>query len=392
MAVQAGDLCATVEAFFDSEILPRHRDWLDHVARREAAPFLPALQAKARAAGLWNLGLTERMSNRDYAPLAEIMGRLPWASEVFNCQAPDVPNMIMLQAAATAEQQKRWLEPLLAGEIRSVFCMTEPDVASSDATNIAATAVIDGDDVVLNGKKWWATGLGDPRARVAIFMGRTPDASKDRHHQHSMVVVPLDAPGVEIARMLPVFGGHDEPHGHGEVHFNAVRVPRANLIGAPGMGFEIAQGRLGPGRIHHCMRCVGAAEAALELAVRRGQSRAAFGRPVIDLGGNRERVAEARILIDQVRLLVLHAAWKIDRVGSRAAMAEISAIKVAAPRMLQRVVDYAIQIHGATGLSGDTPLPGFFAQARTLRIADGPDEVHLAVIARFELAKHAESR
>ena len=350
------------------------------------------LKARAKGEGLWNLFLPDAelgagLSTLEYAPVAEEMGHSLLAPEVFNCNAPDSGNMEVLWKYGSPEQKRQWLAPLLAGEIRSVFCMTEPDVASSDATNMQATATVDGDWVVLNGRKWWTSGLGDPRARVAIFMGRTPDASKDRHHQHSMVLVPLDAPGVEVRRMLPVFGDYDEPHGHGEVDFTDVRVPRANLIAGPGMGFEIAQGRLGPGRIHHCMRCVGAAEAALDLMIERGTSRTAFGKPLIDLGGNRERVAEARVAIDQARLLTLYAAWKVDQVGAIAAMTEVSAIKVAAPRMLQKVVDDAIQMHGGAGVSADTLLPGFFAQARSLRIADGPDEVHLGVIARIELAK-----
>jgi alkylation response protein AidB-like acyl-CoA dehydrogenase len=268
--------------------------------------------------------------------------------------------------------------------------MTEPDVASSDATNMEATAILDGDDVVLDGRKWWSSGIGDPRAKVAIFMARTPDdrtGHAGRHNQHSMVLVPLDAPGVEILRMLPVYGSYDAPHGHGEVAFTDVRVPRTNVIGGLGMGFEIAQGRLGPGRIHHCMRCIGAAEKSLELMIDRGMARTAFGKPILNLGGNRERVADARIAIDQARLLTLYAAWKLDQVGALAAMTEISAIKVVAPNVLQRVVDDAMQLHGGAGMSDDTPLAGFFAQARSLRIADGPDEVHKGLIARIELAR-----
>ena len=351
-----------------------------------------ALKAQAREAGLWNLFLPDEhhgpgLTTLEYAPVAEAMGHSLMAPEIFNCNAPDSGNMEVLWKYGSPEQQARWLRPLLDGEIRSVFCMTEPDVASSDATNMQATAIVEGDEVVLNGKKWWSSGAGDPRARIAIFMGRAPDASKDRHHQHSMVLVPLDTAGVEITRMLPVFGGWDEPHGHGEIHFTNVRVPVENLIAGAGMGFEIAQGRLGPGRIHHCMRCVGAAEAALALMIDRGSSRTAFGKPLVNLGGNRERIAEARVAIDQARLLTLYAAWKIDQVGALAAMTEVSAIKVAAPRMLQRVVDDAIQLHGGAGVADDTLLPGFFAQARSLRIADGPDEVHLGLIARLELMK-----
>ena len=332
------------------------------------------------------------LSTLEYAPIAEAMGRSLLAPEVFNSSAPDTGNMEVLVRYGSEEQKRAWLDPLLRGDIRSVFCMTEPDVASSDATNMQATARVDGDDVFLDGTKWWASGIGDPRSKVAIVLARTSSPSSDRHHQHTMVLVPLDAPGVEIRRMLPVFGHYDPPHGHGEVRFHGVRVPRANVIGGPGMGFEIAQGRLGPGRIHHCMRCVGAAERALELMIDRGLSREAFGKPLINLGGNRERVAEARIAIDQARLLTLHAAWKLDQVGPLAAMTEISAIKVVAPNMLQRVVDDAIQIHGGAGLSDDTPLTGFFAQARALRLADGPDEVHRGLIARIELMKRGAAR
>ncbi|RKH31774.1 acyl-CoA dehydrogenase family protein [Corallococcus sicarius] len=360
-------------------------------------PVMAELKARAKAEGLWNLFLPDAklgagLSTLEYAPLAEQMGRSFMAPEVFNCSAPDTGNMEVLFRYGSPEQQEQWLKPLLAGDIRSVFCMTEPDAASSDATNMQATAVVDGDSVVLNGRKWWSSGLGHPNAKVAIFMGRTPGTGADRHHQHSMVLVPLDAPGVEIIRMLPVYGDHDAPHGHGEVHFHDVRLPLSALISGPGMGFEIAQGRLGPGRIHHCMRCIGAAERALELMIDRGMGRTAFGKPLLNLGGNRERVAEARIAIDQARLLTLYAAWKLDDVGAMGAMTEISAIKVVAPNVLQQVVDDAIQLHGGAGVSRDTPLAGFFAQARSLRIADGPDEVHKGVITRIELAKRGFSR
>ncbi len=355
------------------------------------------LKARAKAEGLWNLFLPDAklgagLSVLEYAPLAEEMGRSFIAPEVFNCSAPDTGNMEVLWKYGSEEQKQRWLTPLLAGEIRSVFCMTEPEVASSDATNMQATAVVEGDEVVLDGGKWWSSGLGHPNAKLIIFMARTPDTGGDRHHQHSMVLVPMDAPGVNIRRMLPVFGDYDAPHGHGEVHFDNVRVPRSNIISGPGMGFEIAQGRLGPGRIHHCMRCLGAAEKALELMIDRGMKRTAFGKQLLNLGGNRERVAEARVAIDQARLLTLYAAWKMDAVGALGAMTEISAIKVAAPNVLQKVVDDAIQIHGGAGVSQDTMLSGFFAQARTLRLADGPDEVHKGLIARIELAKRGFSR
>ncbi|WNG37328.1 acyl-CoA dehydrogenase [Archangium violaceum] len=369
-------------------------DW----RRWQVPPIVEELKARARAEGLWNLFLPDAklgagLSTLEYAPIAEEMGHSFIAPEVFNCNAPDTGNMEVLYRYGSEEQKARWLTPLLAGEIRSVFCMTEPDVASSDATNMQATAVVEGDEVVLNGKKWWSSGIGDPRAKIAIFMARTPDAGTDRHHQHSMVLVPLDTKGVEIKRMLPVFGDYDAPHGHGEVHFRDVRVPRANIIGGPGMGFEIAQGRLGPGRIHHCMRCIGAAEEALDLMIHRGMNRTAFGKPLLNLGGNRERVAEARIAIDQARLLTLYAAWKLDELGALGAMTEISAIKVVAPNVLQKVVDDAIQLHGGAGVSGDdTQLASFFAQARTLRLADGPDEVHKGLITRIELAKRGFSK
>jgi alkylation response protein AidB-like acyl-CoA dehydrogenase len=381
---------APIEAAYFAE-LGQHvhdGDW----RRWRVPPVMGELRAAARAAGLWNLFLPDAelgggLSTLDYAPVAEAMGRSLLAPEVFNCQAPDTGNMEVLWKYGSPAQRERWLTPLLAGEIRSVFCMTEPGVASSDATNLEATITPDGDHVVLNGRKWWSSNLGHPDARIAIFMGRSPDAARDRHHQHAMVLVPLDTPGVRVERMLTVYGDYDAPAGHGEVTFERVRVPRENVIGELGMGFEIAQGRLGPGRIHHCMRCVGAAEEAFALLVARGSARTAFGRPLLDLGGNRERLAEARLAIDQARLLTLYAAWRLDRVGAHAAMKEISAIKVVAPRVLQQVVDLAVQIHGGLGVTRDTPLTGFFAQARSLRIADGPDEVHLALIARLELGR-----
>ena len=351
------------------------------------------LKAAARAEGLWNLFLPDAqagagLTTLEYAPLAEEMGRSVLAPEAFNCSAPDTGNMELLWHFGTAAQKERWLGPLLNGRIRSTFCMTEPDVASSDPTGLRSTIAADGGDLVLNGRKWWSTGIGHPRCEVAIFMG-VSDPQAGRHRRHSMVLVPLATPGVTIKRMLPVFGFHDEPHGHGEVWFEDVRVPRENLVGTLGQAFEIAQARLGPGRIHHCMRAIGAAERALELMVTRGLARSAFGRPLLDLGGNRERVADLRVAIDQARLLTLHAAWRIDTVGARAAMAEISAIKLAAPQALQAVVDAAIQIHGAAGISDDVPLAHLFILARVLRIADGPDEVHRAVIAAAELARHS---
>ena len=360
-------------------------------------PAMEPLKAKAKVEGLWNLFLPDAklgagLSTLEYAPIAEATGRSLMAPEVFNCNAPDSGNMEVLYRYGSDAQKKQWLEPLLAGEIRSVFCMTEPDVASSDATNMQATAVVTGDEVVLDGAKWWTSGLGDPRAKIAIFMARTPNESGNRHSQHSMVLVPLDTPGVDIRRMVKVFGDYDAPHGHGQVRFNKVRVPVENFIAGPGRGFEIAQGRLGPGRIHHCMRCIGAAERALELMIDRGMKRTAFGKPLLNLGGNRERVAEARVAIDQARLLTLHAAWKLDELGALGAMTEIAAIKVVAPSMLQKVVDDAIQIHGGEGVSQDTMLTGFFAQARSLRLADGPDEVHKGLIAKLEISKRGHGR
>ena len=391
----------SVSAFIDAHIAPVEASYWQEV--REANPdgnwrnwtvhpLLETLKEKARAAGLWNLFLPDPaygpgLTTLEYAPVAEAMGRSLLAPEVFNCSAPDSGNMEVLWRYGTDAQKARWLSPLLAGEIRSVFCMTEPDVASSDATNMAATAIVDGDEVILSGRKWWSSGIGDPRAKLAIFMGRTPSPTASRHQQHTMVLVPLDTPGVTIKRMLPVFGHFDAPHGHGEVHFESVRLPADHILKGPGRGFEIAQGRLGPGRIHHCMRCIGAAERALGLMIDRGMSRSAFGKPLLNLGGNREKVADARIAIDQARLLTLFAAWKLDKVGAMAAMTEISAIKVVAPNVLQRIVDDAIQLFGGAGLSDDTPLAGFFAQARSLRLADGPDEVHRGLIARIELAK-----
>ncbi|RWU11572.1 acyl-CoA dehydrogenase [Pseudidiomarina gelatinasegens] len=364
------------------------RDW-------QVAPIIEELKVKAKEAGLWNLFLPDAklgagLSTLDYAPLAEVMGHSIIAPEIFNCNAPDTGNMEVLYHFGTSQQKQTWLTPLLNGEIRSVFCMTEPDVASSDATNMQASIVADGDDVVIQGRKWWSTGLGHPNAKFAIVMGLT-DADAPKHQRHSMVLVPLDTPGVTIERMLPAFGEYDAPYGHGEVLFENVRVPKTNVIGALGDGFKIAQGRLGPGRIHHCMRALGAAEKALQLYMRRGQDRIAFGKPLLQLNGNLERVADMRIAIDQARLLTFYAAWKIDQVGAMKALAEISAIKVAAPNVLQKVVDEAIQLYGGAGMSQDTPLPALYAMARALRIADGPDAVHRATIAKVELAKYREA-
>lgn len=397
LSSRSRDTLARVRAFITTHIEPIEEDYFRELrAKNHGAdwtqwsvpPVIDELKARARGEGLWNLFLpTSGLSTLEYAPLAEAMGHSLLAPEVFNCNAPDSGNMEVLYHYGSDAQKQQWLEPLLAGEIRSVFCMTEPEVASSDATNINAWIVEDGEELVLNGRKWWSTGLGHPRAKIAIFMGRS-NPENDRHHQHSMVLVPLDTPGVRIERMVPAFGELDEPYGHGEVTFENVRVPKANLIAGPGRGFEIAQGRLGPGRIHHCMRAIGAAEKALALMIRRGLSRVAFGKPLIELGGNRERIAAHRVAIDQARLLTLYAAWRIDTAGVRNAMTEISAIKVVAPNVLQRVVDDAIQMFGGAGVSTDVPLTSLFAMARSLRIADGPDEVHLGLIARLELKKH----
>ncbi|AMO69877.1 acyl-CoA dehydrogenase [gamma proteobacterium BDW918] len=378
----------------EAELLPAmlaSRDGGDWTKWR-VDPRIEALKAEAKGLGLWNFFLhdAERgagLSTLEYAPLAEEMGRSHIAAQIFNCNAPDTGNMEVLWKYGSEAQKQQWLEPLLEGKIRSVFFMTEPDVASSDATNMEATIIEDGDDLILNGKKWWSSGVGDPRCEIGIFMGvSNPEAA--RHSQHSMVLVPMKTPGVVIKRMLPVFNAYDAPEGHGEVWFENVRVPKSNMILGAGRGFEIAQGRLGPGRIHHCMRALGAAEKALELMIKRGKSRIAFGKPLINLGGNQERIANLRIAIDQARLLTLYAAWKIDNVGALAALTEISAIKVVAPNVLQDVVDAAIQIHGGAGVSNDTPLAGMFAMARVLRLADGPDEVHRGLIARMELAKY----
>ncbi|MGL6236014.1 MAG: acyl-CoA dehydrogenase family protein [Segniliparus sp.] len=398
-SAQAERYIAEVGAFVREEVEPREHEFLAAVAKDPWAvpPMIDELKAKAKSAGLWNLFIPKEigrgpgLTNLEYAPLAEIMGRLNWASEVFNCNAPDTGNMEVLLRYGSPEQQERWLEPLLEGEIRSAFGMTEPQVASSDATNMEATAVVDGDEIVLNGRKWWSTGIGHPDCEVIIFMGLTdPDA--DAHRRHSMVLVPVDAPGVKVERMLTVFGYDEAPYGHAEVSYTDVRVPLENVIAGPGRGFEIAQGRLGPGRIHHCMRTIGLAERALEFGCRRGLERSAFGKPLVDLGGNRERVAEARLALEQARLLVLRAAWLIDTKGVKGARTEVSAIKAVVPKMALSVIDTAMQLHGAAGLSGDFPLAESYAWCRALRFIDGPDEVHLGVVARHELKRHEGSR
>ena len=378
------DEVAPAEALYASQ-LSGSSDW----RQWRQPPVMEALKAKARATGLWNLFLPEPdhgagLSNVDYAPLAEIMGHSFIAPEVFNCSAPDTGNMEVLLRYGSPAQKTRWLTPMLAGEIRSAFCMTEPGVASSDATNMQATAMLDGDEVVLNGRKWWSTGIGHPHCRFVIFMG-VSNADAAPHQRHAMVLCPRDAAGVTVERMLPVFHDLDEPSGHGEVSFNDVRLPAENIILGPGRGFEIAQGRLGPGRIHHCMRAIGAAERALSLLCARAISREAFGLPLIKLGGNADIVADLRMAIEQARLLTLKAAWLIDTQGVKAAMSEISQIKVIAPIVAQRAADAAMQIHGGAGMSDDFPLAALYAYARVLRLADGPDEVHRGLIAKLEL-------
>lgn len=378
------DLRAAVEAFFEAEILPRHREWAAHLAvKRGTPPFLAELRAKARAEGFWNLGLPNRMSNRDYAPIAEITGRLPWAAEVFNCQAPDVPNMIMLQHAASAEQKKRWLQPLLDGRTRSAFGMTEPDVASSDATNIATTLRRDGGDWVVNGRKWYITGGAHPDCAFVIVMGVSrPEAS--RTGRHSCVIVPMPSPGLTVVRELRFLGWEDSIAPIAELDFSDVRVPAENLLGVEGEGFAAAQVRLGPARLHHCMRAIGACEVLVELMMARASERRAFGRAVIDYDATQQAIARSRIEIEQARLLVLRTAERLDSDGHQAAWRDVSMAKVAVPEMAQRVADRALQLFGAMGGSDDAPIHRAFAVARMLRIADGPDEVHLRQIFRQE--------
>jgi acyl-CoA dehydrogenase len=386
---------ARLNAFFDEFVYPNEQRYYQEVAagdRWQPTHLVEELKAAARSAGLWNLFLPASargagLTNTEYAPLCEIMGRVLWAPEVFNCSAPDTGNMEVLERYGTPEQKAHWLEPLLAGTIRSAFCMTEPDVASSDATNIESSIVRDGDHYVVNGRKWWSSGAGDPRCRIFVVMGKS-DRNAPRHAQQSMLLVPRDTPGVKILRHLPVFGYDDAPHGHMEVDFENVRVPQSNILLGEGRGFEIAQGRLGPGRIHHCMRLIGLAERALEKMCLRVKSRTTFGKPVAERTVTLERIAESRIMIDQARLLTLKAAYMMDTVGNKAARAEIAMIKVAAPAMACTVLDWAIQAHGAAGVCDDFGLAQAYAHARTLRLADGPDEVHRNQIGKLELAKH----
>jgi len=394
-----------LKSFMDEHVYPVEKEVLAENARInetgdwtkwQVPPLLAPLKQKAKEAGLSNLFLPDAelgqgLSCLEYAPLAEEMGRCLFGAEIFNCNAPDTGNMEVIYHFGNDAQKAEWLTPLLDGDIRSIFAMTEPDVASSDATNMRATIKEDGNNLVLNGTKWWSTGLGHPDAKIIIFMGLSnPDNHK--YSQHSMVLVPLDTPGVKIERMMTACGEYDAPYGHGEVSFTDVVVPKENVIMALGAGFLIAQGRLGPGRIHHCMRAIGAAERALELMIKRGKSRVAFKKPILYLGGNLERVAEARMAIDQARLLTLYAAWKIDKYGVKDSMTEISAIKVVVPNMLAFVADMAIQIHGGAGVSADFPLAAFAAIARSLRLADGPDEVHRGMVSRLELAKYKDDK
>ncbi|MFA7503553.1 MAG: acyl-CoA dehydrogenase family protein [Burkholderiaceae bacterium] len=394
---------AQLLAFMDEHIYPNEGRYYEEVSanRRAGDAFVPTklieeLKPKARAAGLWNLFLPksdrvpEGLSNLEYAPLCEIMGRVSWAAEVFNCAAPDTGNMETLERYASEEIKRAWLDPLLAGEIRSAFAMTEPAVASSDATNISSRIERDGDHYVINGRKWWTSGANDPRCKVFIFMGKT-DTEANRHQQQSMIVVPADTPGITVMRALSVFGYDDAPHGHAEVDFKDVRVPAGNILLGEGRGFEIAQGRLGPGRIHHCMRSIGAAERALELMCKRLNSRVAFGKRISDQSVWRERIAEARCMIDQTRLMTLKAAYMMDTVGNKIAKAEIAMIKVIAPNMACQIADWAIQAHGGGGVSNDFAVASIYAHQRTLRLADGPDEVHRNAIAKLELARHMDA-
>ncbi len=396
-APKVTELSSQIDEFIKAYVYPNEPAYFEYLDQGESRwvipPIIEELKQKARDAGLWNLFLPESdlgagLSNLEYAPLAELMGRSRIASEVFNCSAPDSGNMEVLARYGNDAQKDEWLTPLLNGEIRSAFAMTEPDVASSDATNIQATIVRDGDEYLINGRKWWTSGAMDPRCKILIFMGKT-DPEAERHSQQSMILVPIDTPGVTVVRPLTVYGYDDAPHGHAEMTFADVRVPASNLLLGEGRGFEIAQGRLGPGRIHHCMRLIGLAERALEMMCVRANERVAFGRPLSAQGVVREAIANSRIEIDQARLLTLKAADMMDKVGNKAARSEIAMIKVVAPSMALRVIDRAVQVHGGAGVCDDFSLAGAWAGARTLRLADGPDEVHRAAIAKLELARHA---
>ena len=385
-----------LKVFMDKHIYPNEATFANQILegdRWQPVPILEDLKKKARSEGLWNLFLPESeygagLTNLEYTPLCEIMGRSPMAPEVFNCSAPDTGNMEVLVRYGTEEQKEQWLKPLLKGEIRSAFCMTEPDVASSDATNIQASIVRDGDEYVINGNKWWASGAGDPRCKIFIFMGKT-DPEAPKHRQQSMILVPSDAPGVKLERNLKVFGYDHAPHGHGHITFENVRVLASNMLLGEGRGFEIAQGRLGPGRIHHCMRIIGVAERALEELCKRAKSRVAFGKTLAEMGSVRQDMAKSRMEIDQARLLTVYAAHMMDTVGNKLARTEIAMIKVVAPNMALRVLERAIQVHGGMGVSPDTWLAAAWANIRALRLADGPDEVHLETITRLELKKHS---
>jgi acyl-CoA dehydrogenase len=395
---KAIDLQKRLQAFMDEHIYPNEQRFRDEIAHNAWLPahIIEELKPKARALGLWNLFLPDReygagLTNLEYAPLCEIMGRSLMAPEVFNCSAPDTGNMEVLARYGSEEQKQRWLKPLLAGEIRSCYTMTEPAVASSDATNVEASIVRQGDEYVLNGRKWWASGAGDPRCKIAIFMGKTNPAAP-RHQQQSMVLLPLETAGVKIVRLLTVYGYDHAPHGHGEIQFDNVRVPLSNMLLGEGRGFEIAQGRLGPGRIHHSMRCVGVAERALELMCKRVQLRVAFGKPLAEQGTIRADIARSRMEIEQARLLTLKAAYMMDTVGNKRARAEIAMIKVVAPNVALAVLDRAIQAHGGAGVSQDTFLAAAWASVRTLRLADGPDEVHTESVAKLELRRWAAAQ
>jgi acyl-CoA dehydrogenase len=391
------DLQKKLLAFMAEHIYPNEEKYYAHInsdKRWEPVPIIEELKPKAKAAGLWNLFLPKSprapgggLSNLEYAPLCEIMGRAPWSAEVFNCSAPDTGNMETIERYGTEEQKREWLDPLLEGKIRSAFLMTEPAVASSDATNIQMSIKRDGNEYVINGRKWWSSGAGDPRCKIYIVMGKTNPDHTSRHSQQSMVLVPAGTKGISVLRHLTVFGYDDAPHGHMEIEFKDVRVPASNILLGEGRGFEIAQGRLGPGRIHHCMRSIGLAERSLEKMCKRATSRVAFGRTVAEQGVTRERIAEARIMINSTRLMVLHAAWRMDTVGNKVAKQEIAMIKVLAPNMACQVIDWAMQVHGGGGVSQDFGLAHAYAHQRTLRFADGPDEVHRNAIAKQEIAE-----